>query len=198
MADEQKLIRKAQKGDVDSFEKIIMEYRSIVYNVSYRYAGSADDAADMAQEVFLKMFKSINTFRFKSKFSTWVYRVATNTCLDLLKKNSRGAATYSIDEKFDDGEGGMLGDGVADTEFSPEKRYEQRETHNVINRAISRLPSDYQTALILRDIQGLSYDEISAIVECSVGTVKSRISRARKNLREILLKDRELFENYFV
>ncbi len=79
MADELKLIKKAQKGDVEAFEKIITEYQSIIYNIAFRFAGNAEDAADMSQEVFLKMFRNINSFQFKSKLSTWIYRVATNT-----------------------------------------------------------------------------------------------------------------------
>ena len=198
MADEKRLIKKAQKGDVDAFQQIITEYQAIVYNISYRYAGNFHDASDMAQEVFLKMFRSINTFRFQSKFSTWIYRVATNTCLDLVKKQKKSAPTVSIDDRFEDEEGSAFGSEIADSRYSPEDRTEEAETRDVVNRAIGRLPDDYKTAVILRDIRGLSYDEIAEITDCSVGTVKSRISRARKNLREILLEDRELFEKYFV
>ena len=198
MADEKRLIKKAQKGDVDAFQQILTEYQSIVYNISYRYAGNFHDASDMAQEVFLKMFRSINSFRFQSKFSTWIYRVATNTCLDLVKKQKKSAPTVSIDDRFEDEDGGMFGSEIADSRYVPEDRAEEAETRDVVNRAIGRLPDDYKTVIILRDVRGLSYDEIAEITECSVGTVKSRISRARKNLREILLEDRELFEKYFV
>ena len=95
MADELKLIKKAQKGDVEAFEKIITEYQSIIYNIAFRFAGNAEDAADMSQEVFLKMFRNINSFQFKSKLSTWIYRVATNTCLDQVKRKNRNNPSYS-------------------------------------------------------------------------------------------------------
>lgn len=98
MADELKLIKKAQKGDVEAFEKIITEYQSIIYNIAFRFAGNAEDAADMSQEVFLKMFRNINSFQFKSKLSTWIYRVATNTCLDQVKRKNRNNPAYSLDD----------------------------------------------------------------------------------------------------
>ena len=197
MADELKLIKKAQKGDVNAFEKIITEYQSVVYSISYRYADNAHDAADMAQEVFLKMFKTINSFRFESKLSTWIYRVATNTCLDIVKRQRRAASALPLGG-FDDEDGNNFASEPADSRFMPDARLEEAETKDVVNRAISELSDEYRTVVILRDIRGLSYDEIAEIVDCPVGTVKSRISRARKNLREILLENRELFEKYFV
>ena len=200
LTDELKLIKKAQKGDVSAFEQIINRYQSVVYSVSYRYAENQDDASDMAQEIFLKVFRTINSFQFKSRLSTWIYRVATNTCLDLLKKrrNSLSESAYSYDVGYEDLGGNQNFAEVEDTRFMPDKKAEEAETKDVINRAIRRLPDDYRTAVILRDIRGLSYEEIADITDCSVGTVKSRISRARKNLREILSEDRELFEEFFV
>ncbi len=198
MTDESKLIKKAQKGDTAAFEKIITEYQNVVYSIAYRYAENPEDAADMSQEVFLKMFRNINTFQFKSKLSTWIYRVAANTCIDLVKKSNRDKNTYSIDEGYENSDGDTKYTEIADDSSQPETVLEDSEVKDAINLAISELNEDYRTVIILRDIQGLSYDEISEIVGCSVGTVKSRISRGRKNLREILLTDRELFEKYYV
>ena len=198
MADEEKLVRKAQKGDVEAFEKIISDYRSLVFNVSYRFSGNAEDAADMSQEIFIKLFKNINSFRFQSKLSTWIYKIATNTCLDIVKKKKRDLAAFSLDSDMEDEDGKSFSSEVADSAPTPDVVAERNEMTNAVNRAISMLPDDYRFAIILRDIQGLSYDDIAEVVDCSVGTVKSRISRGRKNLREILLKDRELFDNFFV
>ena len=186
MTDELKLIKKAQKGDVSAFEQIITRYQ--------------EDASDMAQEIFLKMFRTINSFKYKSRLSTWIYRVATNTCLDMLKKRKNGISesAYPYDGGYEDLDGNQNFAEIEDTRYMPDKKAEESETKDVINRAIGRLPDDYRTAVILRDIRGLSYDEIAEITDCSVGTVKSRISRARKNLREILSEDRELFEEFFV
>ena len=144
------------------------------------------------------MFKSINTFQFKSKLSTWIYRVATNTCIDLAKKAKRDGSTYSINEGYENSDGDMKYSEITDDSSQPDVVAEKSEMRDVINTAISELNEDYRTVIILRDIQGLSYDEISEIIDCSVGTVKSRISRGRKKLREILLQDRELFEKYYV
>lgn len=197
MTDDKKLIKKAQKGDANAFETLISRYQNVVYSVAYRYAPSAEDAADMAQEVFLKMFRNINTFKFKSKLSTWIYRVAVNTCIDLVKRNKDDVNTYSIDNVYSD-EDGLGYDEIADSSPGPDEIALRGEIKNAINSAISLLNIDYRTVIILRDIQGLTYDEISEITDCSVGTVKSRISRARKNLREILSENRELFEKYYV
>lgn len=198
MTDENKLIKKAQKGDASAFEKIIAEYQNVVYSIAYRYAENSEDAADMSQEIFIKMFRNINTFQFKSKLSTWIYRVATNTCIDLVKKTKNDRNTYSIDDGYENSDGETKYSEIADDSSRPDVALEEGEVRDVINMAISRLNEDYRLVIILRDIQGLSYDEISEIVGCSVGAVKSRISRGRKNLREILFEDRELFEKYYV
>ena len=114
MADEEKLVRKAQKGDVEAFEKIISDYRSLVFNVSYRFSGNAEDAADMSQEIFIKLFKNINSFRFQSKLSTWIYKIATNTCLDIVKKKKRDLAAFSLDSDMEDEDGKSFSSEVAD------------------------------------------------------------------------------------
>lgn len=198
MADERKLVQKAQKGDVKAFEKIVEDYQGVVYSVAYRYAENTQDAADMAQEVFIKMFKNINSFQEKSKLSTWIYRVATNMCIDIVKKESRNSVAYSFDEGYEDKDGSTLYNGLVDDSMQPDEIVEKREIKDAVNSAISKLSDKYKTVIILRDIEGLHYEEIAEIVDCSVGTVKSRISRGRKNLRKILLDDRELFDMYYV
>lgn len=198
LADERKLVQKAQKGDVKAFEKIVEDYQGVVYSVAYRYAENTQDAADMAQEVFIKMFKNINSFQEKSKLSTWIYRVATNMCIDIVKKESRNSVAYSFDEGYEDKDGSTLYNGLVDDSMQPDEIVEKREIKDAVNSAISKLSDKYKTVIILRDIEGLHYEEIAEIVDCSVGTVKSRISRGRKNLRKILLDDRELFDMYYV
>lgn len=197
MTGEIRLIKKAQSGDVSAFEKIVSEYQNVVYSVVYRYAENSEDAEDMSQEVFIKMFKNINSFQFKSKLSTWIYRVATNTCIDLVKKFKQDN-TYSLDEGIESVDGEKNYIEISDVSMAPENVYERYETRDVINQAIKNLNEEYRTVIILRDIEGLSYDEISEVLSCSVGTVKSRISRGRRKLREILSEDRELFEKYYV
>ena len=183
---------------MESFEEILYRYQSIIYNISYRFAGSSEDAEDMTQEVFIKIFRNINSFQFKSKLSTWIYRVTTNTCLDIVKRKKDNMTAFSLDDNLEDGEGKLLSSEIADSRPTPDKQAEQHEIKNAVNKAISQLPEDYRAVVILRDIHGLPYDDIAEIVDCSVGTVKSRISRGRRKLREILLKDRELFDEFFV
>lgn len=198
MTDDKALIKKAQKGDTGAFEKILKNYENVIYGIAYRYAGSQDDAADMAQEIFIKMFRNINGFRFKSKLSTWIYRVAVNTCIDMIKKSDRDKAAYSLDDGYTDDEGEMCYGEIADTSLLPDEVIIKGEVKDAVNTALSCLSEDYRTVIILRDMQGLTYDEIAEVIDCSVGTVKSRISRGRKNLREILSQNRELFEKYYV
>lgn len=196
MSAEDLLIKRAQSGDIAAFEALIEAYEQKVFHIAYRMAGNPDDAADMAQEILLKIFRNVGKFKGESKFSTWVYRVATNTCLDELKKAKRKAA-YSLDEEFETEEG-QLGVEVADTAPTPEQRVEGQEIRDAITEAISRLSEEHRQIIILRDINGLTYEEVADILDCSLGTVKSRISRAREQLRKILSQDRELFERYYV
>ena len=193
---ENKLIKKAQSGNVKAFEKIIDTYQVKIYNMVYRMSGNQNDAFDITQEVLIKIFRNINSFKFESKFSTWVYRVVSNTCLDEMKKIKRKSA-YSLDAELitDDGE---LNVEIPDSQPLPEDELEGKEIRDSITEAISRLSLEHQNVIILRDINGLSYDEIANIIDCSVGTVKSRVSRARKALKKILSEDKELFDKYFV
>lgn len=193
---EKELLLQAKLGDVLAFEKLIEQHQKIIFSIAYRIAGNQEDAADMTQEVLIKIFKNLKKFKEKSKFSTWVYRVATNTCLDEAKKQ-RNKAAYSLDAEFLTEEGSYLSE-IPDTGITPEQAYQKKEVMNAVNVAISYLSDEHKKVIILRDIQGFSYQDIAEILKCSEGTVKSRISRARDQLKKILLQDRELFSEYFV
>ncbi len=196
MTDEKDLIAKAQEGDPMAFETLIANHQKQIFSIAYRIAGNPEDAADMAQEVLVKIFKNLKNFQGNSKFSTWLYRVATNTCLDEQKKSRRHTA-YSLDAELSTEEGSMATE-LTDTGPTPEQALERRTLQTAVNDAISKLHDEHKKVLILRDIQGFSYEEIGAILQCSEGTVKSRINRARANLKKILLKNRELFDGDFV
>ncbi len=196
MIDEWFIIEQAKKGDARAFEILIEKHQKRIFSIAYRIAGNQEDAADMTQEVLIKIFRNIKKFKGKSKFSTWLYRVATNTCLDEVKKLNK-QVVYSLQEEIET-EDGKISAEIADTAMTPEERLEQREIRGVVNIAISMLSDEHKKIIILREIEGFSYDEIAAILKCSAGTVKSRISRAREQLRNILLKDKELFLDYFV
>lgn len=196
MEREQQLIADARKGDVAAFEALIGEHQKRIFSIAFRMAGNPEDAADMAQEVLIKIFKNLGKFQGNSKFSTWVYRVATNTCLDELKKLRRHTA-YSLDQELETEEGSVAAE-LADEAPTPEESAERRDLQRVVSEAIGMLSEDHKKAILLRDMQGFSYEEIANILQCSVGTVKSRINRARAQLKKILIKNGELFEDDFV
>lgn len=185
--DEGWLIKQAQMGDNKAFELLIDEHFKKIYNIAYRLSGNEADASDMTQEVLIKIFRHIGAFNGNSKFSTWVYRVATNTCLDELKKIKR-RSTYSLDAELDTGENEVVVQ-VRDEAPTPDIVAEQKELSAAVGKAIKRLSPDHSAVVILRDIQGMSYEEIAKILNCSVGTVKSRLNRGRAQLKKILEKD---------
>lgn len=189
------LIKKAKKGDSAAFSALMDRHFSMIYNLALRMAGNPDDASDLTQEVMIKLFKNIGAFEGKSKFSTWVYRVASNTCLDELRKIKRRSAA-SLDAEYETQDGRGVYE-VEDTSPTPEVSAERAELKDIVAKAVSRLGEEYRTAVILRDINGLSYTEIAEVIGCSVGTVKSRISRGRASLKEILEKDFNIGGTYF-
>ena len=189
------LIKKAKKGDSAAFSALMEQHFAMIYNLALRMSGNPDDASDLTQEAMIKLFKNIGAFEGKSKFSTWVYRVAANTCLDELRKIKR-KKTVSLDAEYET-EDGSVGYEAEDTAPTPDVSAERSELKNIVAKAVSRLGEEYRTAVILRDINGLSYTEIAEVIGCSVGTVKSRISRGRANLKEILEKDFKIGGTYF-
>lgn len=179
--DERLLIEKVVKGDIESFEKLIKDYQIYAYNIAYRILGNEEDAKDATQEALIKVYKSINKFQMKSSFSTWLYRIVANTAKDFLKE--RGVEKYSIDGD-EKSEKAKL--EIADQSFNPETIYARNESSKIIQESIEKLPKDSRIALVLRDIQGFTYEEISEIITVPIGTVKSRIARGRSQLKKIL------------
>ncbi len=185
------LIEKSQNGDLESFEELIEEYQLLAFNIAYRMTSNKEDANDMTQEALIKVFKSIKHFRFDSSFSTWLYRIVTNSCIDMIRKNSK-IKTYSVDNTIETEEGSYQKEMVDNKEL-PDEVLERKEKREAVHKAIGKLPDKYRIIIILRDIRDLSYDEISEVTELPLGTVKSRISRARNTLKEILSNDMELY-----
>ena len=180
------IVQRVLQGDVNAFEKLVLEYEKAVYGITQRMCGNAEDAADMTQETFIKAYNSLSSFRGDSKFSVWLYRIATNVCLDFLRSKSR-KPTVSLSMEDDDGEEVEL--DIADESQSPEKLLERGLTRDAVRRGLNALSPEYRQILLLREIQGLSYEEISDVLTLEVGTVKSRIFRARKRLCAFLLED---------
>ncbi len=176
------LVKKAQKGDSSALEELLFAYEKRVYNIAYRYMGSEADAYDMAQEALIKIYKRIRAFKGDSSFSSWVYRVTVNTCLDGLRKMKKNVV--SLETAVENG--ASFKDERSST---PEESALRQERQNDIQEAINTLSADHKSVIVLRDINGLSYDEVAKCLSVSVGTVKSRINRARQKLKEILIEN---------
>ena len=183
------LANKAAKGDIEAFETLIIKYEKTIYNIALRMMISPEDAKDVSQNVLIKIYNNISRFKGDSLFSTWIYRITVNTCIDEIRKNKR-KSEISMDD-----EDAGVGRVIQDTNLTPEQSAIEKEGYNSIITAINELPEEYKTVITLRDIEGFSYQEVAEITECSLGTVKSRISRARAKLKELLLEKGELIES---
>ncbi len=193
---EKYLLGLSQKGDIEAFEMLMEKYQKKVFNIALRLLGNHDDANEVTQEVFIRIFKSMGSFKGESQISTWIYRIATNACLDELRKR-KNKWIMSLDEEYHKENGDYIIQ-VEDDKPTPDVILEQKTLKSAVNNAIDKLSEKYKLIIVLRDIQGFSYEEISEIVKTPVGTVKSRINRARLQLKEILLKEKELFSDNFV
>lgn len=184
--EEARIVRNVLDGDVDEFERLVNEYQRNVYNLALRMVGNPEDASDMSQEAFIKAYSSLADFRGDSKFSVWLYRIVSNVCLDFLRKRNRRQVVSLTVEDEDDGDVEL---DIADEESSPELLLERKLTREAVRRGLDSLPHDMREILLLREIQGLSYDEIAQVLQIEAGTVKSRIFRARKKLCAFLEAD---------
>jgi RNA polymerase sigma-70 factor, ECF subfamily len=184
MADEERrLVEFAQRGDVESFNELVRLFEGRVYNLCYRMLGDADSAADAAQDAFLSAFRNLRSFRGGS-FRSWMLRIATNTCYDALRVRKR-RPSVSLDMEADD-ELASSPLQIADTAESPDDFAQRRELAAAIQQGLTALPDEQRIVLILSDIQGLAYEEIAQITNSNLGTIKSRLSRGRARLREVL------------
>ncbi|RKD28000.1 RNA polymerase sigma-70 factor, ECF subfamily [Caminicella sporogenes DSM 14501] len=190
-SNEKKLIEKSKKGDVESFEKLIEKYQVIAFNIAYRLIGNVEDAKDVTQEALIKVYKFLKNFKGESSFSTWLYKIVMNTCLDMIRKNNK-IHTISLDKPIEN-KNGNYNFELSDNKNVLDEKIEQDEKIKIIQRAIKKLPEKYRVVLVLRDLQDFSYSDISDIINCPVGTVKSRINRGRMQLKEILKEEMELF-----
>ncbi len=194
--DEKILLERAKKGDIDAFETLVEDYQKKVYNIALRMIGNSHDAEELAQEVFIRVFKSLRNFKEQAQFSTWIYRITTNLCLDELRKRKNRKVVY-LDQEIDTGENEVKRQ-LEDEGPTPDVTAEKNEVRELVLDAIQKLPDNHRTMLILRDLNGMSYDDIAKILNSPEGTVKSRINRARQALKNLLKNNKELFDNYFV
>jgi RNA polymerase sigma-70 factor (ECF subfamily) len=191
--DEKALIREAKRGDLDAFNRLIIEYQTLAYNIALRVMGDEASAADATQEAFISAYKGLRKFRGGS-FRSWLLRIVTNACYDELRRRKRRPAT-SLDSLEEEGEfipsdAGGLGGVPTD---SPEESAARAEIRRAIEICLQQLPIDFRMIAILVDIQGHDYRAASEVIGKPVGTVKSRLARARERMRNCLKHRRELF-----
>lgn len=170
--DERELIGRSRGGDLDAFEALVEAHQDRVYSLCFRVTGSSEDAADASQEAFIRAFQSLARFEGRAAFSTWLYRIATNAAIDVVRKRP---ADPPVDLPED-----------CPSPRDTESEYDRREVGRRIQSALARLPLEFRAAVVLRDLQGLAYEEIASILQVPTGTVRSRLSRGRLALRELL------------
>ena len=182
MKDQEHIIARARRGDAHAFEQLVTAYRNQVFRLALRMCGNEADADEVAQEAFLSAWKGLPNFRGESRFSTWLYQLTTHAAIDLMRREKRQAAAEDIDEIT-----------AADDGPSPQQQVERTETQREIRSALMQLPEEYRQVLLLRFMQELSYEEIGRALKLPVGTVKSRLNRAKAQLKDILSRSGNLF-----
>jgi RNA polymerase sigma-70 factor (ECF subfamily) len=193
--DEQALITDAQNGSLDAFNTLILRYQDSVFNAALRILGDVDLAADAAQEAFISAFKSISSFRGGS-FKAWLMRTVTNACYDELRRQKRRPTT-PLEPDTNEGDEMDSPRWLADPNMSPEQEAEADELEHAIQHCLDALPLEFKTVVIMADIQGMDYTEVAASVHVPLGTIKSRLARARLRLRECLQGFAELLPASF-
>lgn len=184
--DKKTLVEKCAAGDAQAFDTLVRMYQNKIINIAYGMLQSREDAYDVAQEVFIKLYRKIGSFTGESALDTWLYRVTVNASLDALRKQGRRVRTVPLEAQSEDDETYEL--PVADSRSSPEEAALAQERRREITDAISRLSEKYRSVLILREFEDLDYEQIAKVLGISVGTVKSRLNRAREKLRNLLEK----------
>lgn len=193
--DEIALIRDAQRGDLDAFNRLVLAYQDLVYNQAYRVMGEADSAADSTQEAFISAFRKIHTYRGGS-FKAWLLRIVTNACYDEIRRNKRRPTT-PLEPKDDYDDEIESPHWIADPGETPEENAVRAELAQAIQRCLDELSFDFRNIVVLIDIQGMDYTEASKIVGKPLGTVKSRLARARSGMRDCLQGFWELLPSAF-
>ena len=177
------LIRRAQRGDADAFEQLLLEHQKNVYNLCYRMAGNPDDAMDLSQETFLRAWRCLDQYQFASAFSTWLYRLCSNICIDFLRRRRR---QQTVPLTFEDADGEEQTYAVPDAQPLPEEQVELKLTRETLAAAMAQLLPEHRAVLQLRVVNEMSYEQIADVLDIQTGTVKSRLSRARNQLKKIL------------
>ena len=183
------ILQKAAGGDIAAFETLIVQYEKLIYNIAWRIMGNAEDAKDIAQEAIIKIYRNLATCKSLELFKAWAAKITHNTCMDELRRR-KGKAAESYDVMTEEGReiarrGGALPPESPD---DPEAALLRKEMSGMIGEGLNQLSDEHRALLVLRDVQGLTYEEIAEITSLPLGTVKSRISRGRSNLKRILIE----------
>lgn len=182
---EQELVTRAKAGDDEAFAQLMRDNEKRIYNLTLRMTGNPEDAMDLAQETFLNAWRGLKFFKGDSAFSTWVYRLASNACIDHLRRQKRRqdiSAPMPVNDEDD-----SVPD-IPDERFLPEQELDRQELRRAVAKGLEQLSDEHRQVLVMREINGLSYQEIGDILDLEEGTVKSRIARARNSLRKILVE----------
>lgn len=193
--DEPALIRAAQNGDLEAFNRLVLAYQGMLYNTALRILSDDFLAADATQDAFISAFRSLNSFRGGS-FKAWLMRTVTNACYDELRRQKRRPTT-PLEPANDDDEELESPRWMADSSMSPAEKFEADELEHAIQHCLDNLPVDFRTVVVLADIQGMDYTEVAAVARAPLGTIKSRLARARLRLRECLQGFGELLPDAF-
>ena len=188
---EKELIARAKKGDQDAFGQLVLAHQNKVFALCVHMVGSREEAEDMAQEAFLKAWRSLDGFHGESSFATWMHRLTTNLCLDHLRRQTR-RQNVAVAVSLDDEETAFS--EPADPGSDPQQELEKRERQRAVEKALKELPEHHRSPLVMREVAGMSYQAIADALKLDLGTVKSRIARAREALRKRLLEDGNFFD----
>lgn len=183
VAEETAVIERVLVGETDAFETLVLANQNKVYTLALKMTGSEEDAFDMSQEAFVKAFASLKNFRAESRFSVWLYRLTYNICIDFIRKKKR---TPTVSLTYKDRDGDYMDMQIPDSRFVPETEAEKHELREAVEKGINALPEKHREILVMRELSGLSYDEIAQTLGINEGTVKSRLSRARRSLVALL------------
>ncbi len=196
MMDEIALALSAQQGDLDAFNRLVLEFQDLAFNIAFRMLGDSDEAADASQSAFISAYNHLSSYRGGS-FKSWVLRIVTNTCYDELRKKKRRPTT-PLEPILEDADDGIESpQWLKDDQPSPEGMLESSELEEAINDCLQRMKRDFRMMVIMVDIQGMDYQEVADSTGVPLGTIKSRLARARSKLRDCLQYFRELLPHNF-
>lgn len=193
MGDERNLIERAKAGDQDAFAQLMEQNQGRIYNLTLRMTGSEEDAAELTQEAFFNAWRGLSKFQGESSFATWVYRLASNACIDFLRREKR-RKNISMTVSLDDDENDRQAE-LPDLRYTPERELEKKELQRAVSDGLQALSDEHRQVLVMRELNGLSYAEIGDVLDLEEGTVKSRIARARTALRKVLTESGNFSES---